>query len=276
MKSSLLAFLLLVYTGSIFAQDSTEAETGPEFKLSINYNSGLNYYGRIDSLQSSGVFPLAEFWITPSFYVNAAPIFVNNKVQSFEYAGTVATVGYQAMSEKWLANMYALKPFYTEEARLVQSALKAQTGISLTRLNNFLNVTVGGDAKFSDNVDYGAMAGVDHIFRIENKDNSVIVIDPSFYVHAGTQQFSRTYTKKQSNGLLLPPSDQQVTERVKEFNVLAYEASVPLIYAKNKWMLIATPAFVMPQNLMTYPNRPDLSEYGKNLFYASLGLKYTF
>jgi hypothetical protein len=261
---------------SLFAQDSTSAEKKAEFKLGLNYTSKLHYYGRIDSLESSGFFPMAELWFTPEFYVNAAPVFVNNKLQSFEYAGTVASVGYQHMTEKWLSNIYVLKPFYTEEAKLVQSALKAQTGISITNMNKFLNVTVGGDVKFSDNVDFGALAGLDHTFRIENQDNSVLVIDPSFYINAGTQQFSRSYTKKQNNGILLPPTNQQVTENVKEFNVLSYEASVPVVFAKNKWMAIFTPTYVIPQNLITYPDRPDLSEYGKNLFTATLSLKYTF
>jgi hypothetical protein len=272
-------FLLVICAGVISliagAQDSTGTPKA-QLKLSINYNSGLNYYGRIDSLESSGFFPMAELWLSDKFYLNAAPIFVNNKVQSFDYAGTVATAGYQYMDEKWLTNIYVMKPFYTDGAGLVQSALKAQTGISVSRLNNFLNVSVGGDLKFSDNIDLGASAGLDHIFRIQNADNSVFVIDPSFYIQAGTQQFSRTYNKKQNNGILLPPTNEQVTEQVKQFNILAYEASVPLVYAKNKWMLIATPSYVIPQNLITVPNRPDLSEYGKNLFYTTLSLKYSF
>src|SRR5215211_4525068 len=53
-------------------QDSTEKT---KFKLSVNYNSNLNYYGRTDSLKSTGVFPLAELWFTPKVYVSAAPIF---------------------------------------------------------------------------------------------------------------------------------------------------------------------------------------------------------
>lgn len=275
MKKYLFLFAAAITTFASQAQDSTTKEKA-QFKISLNYNSGLNYYGRIDSLESTGFFPLAELWLTPQFYINAAPIFVNNKVQSFEYAGTVATAGYQYMDEKWLTNLYVLKPFYTAGAGLVQSALKAQTGVSATRLNTILNITIGGDVKFSDKVDLGAMAGVDHIFRIQNSDNSAFVIDPSFYVHAGTQQYSRTYNKRQNNGVLLPPTNEQVTEQVNQFNILAYEASMPLVYVKNKWMVIATPSYVVPKNLITVKDRPDLSEYGKNLFYTTLGVKYTF
>lgn len=287
MKRLFLAFLIVTTVetvaqsdGAETPTDTTKPKTKPVFKLSVNYNSNLHYYGRTDSLKSSGFFPLAELWITPKFYVNAAPIFVNNAVQSFDYAGTVATIGYQNVTDKWITGLYALKPFYEASSGLVQSALKAQTGINISRLTKAVNFNIGADAKFSDNIDFGASAGLDHIFRFQNKNNSVFVLDPSIYVYGGTQRFSRTYTRKQNNRLPLPIGNgngqQQVTESVNSFAILSYEASMPIIYVKNKWMLIATPAYVIPQNLLTIANRPDLSERGKNQFYGTVGLKYTF
>ncbi|MCW3074129.1 MAG: hypothetical protein JWP69_1198 [Flaviaesturariibacter sp.] len=278
MKKIVVLLALFASLAAVAQTDSTK--TKPVFKLSANYNSNLHYYGRTDSLKSSGFFPLAELWITPKFYVNAAPIFVNNTAQSFDYAGTVATIGYQNVSDKWISGIYALKPFYEAGSDLVQSALKAQTGVNISRLTKVVNFNIGADAKFSDNIDFGASAGLDHIFRIQNKDNSVIVLDPSIYVYCGTQRFSRTYTKRQNNGLPVPigpgNNQQQVTENVNSFAILSYEASMPIIYAKGKWMVIATPAYVIPQNLLTVTNRPDLSEHGENMFYGTVGLKYTF
>jgi hypothetical protein len=271
---SVLFLATLIHTS--FAQDSTQ-QSKPQFKLSLNYNSGLNYFGRTDSLKSTGLFPMAEFWINSNFYINAAPIFVNNALQKMDYAGTVATIGYQHLSEKWLTSLNVIKPFYEPNAELVQSALKAQTNLSFTRLHKVANITIGADAKFSDKVDFGATAGLDHIFRIQNADNSVLVFDPAFYTYAGTQQFSRTYNRKQS-GLPLPGRNQevQVTETGTRFNVLAYEVSMPVIFAKNKVMLIATPSYILPQNLIMVPNRPDLSERGENMFYTTLSVKYSF
>jgi len=276
MKPFFLALVILSsYIGT--AQDSTE-RTKPQLKVSLNYNSGLNFFGRTDSLKSTGVFPMAEFWASPNFYINAAPIFVNNAVQKMEYAGTVATIGYQYMNEHWLTNVNVVKPFYKGDAKLVQSALKAQGNVSVSHLNKVANLTLGGDIKLSDKVDFGVTGGIDHIIRIQNKDNSVLVFDPSFYAYAGTQQFSRTYTRKQNNGLPLPgnSSQQQVTETTTQLNILAYEFSVPVIFAKNKVMVIATPSYIMPQNLITVPNRPDLSERGENMLYTTLSVKYTF
>ena len=270
MKKNLLLYLLLFcLAANAQQQDSSKLS----LKLSVNYNSNLHYYGRTDSLKSTGFFPMAEWWFNENLYLNAAPVFVSNAVQTFAYAGTVATAGYQHISDKWLTHVYALKPFYKESTALVQAALKAQAGLTVSRLNPLLNVTLGTDVKFSERTDYGLTGGLDHIIRVENQDGSVFVFDPSVFVYAGTQNFSTTYYKK--SGLpVLPPSEEK--KMVQQFAILAYEGQLPLIYVKGDWMLTAIPSYIVPQNLITVAGRPDLSERGKNLFYFTLGIKRTF
>lgn len=268
--------LSLFISQVVLAQSDSTEKQKPKFKIGINYNSGLNYYGRTDSLKSTGVFPLAELWFTKDIYVNAAPVFVNNAVQFMEYAGTVTSLGYLHVTDKWISNLYLLKPFYKQSSQLVQSALKAQTGASFSRLNKVLNLTLGGDMKFSDKLDFGATAGLDHLIKKQFEDKSVLVIDPSFYTYAGTQNFTNTYYKKNNGFLGFPGSTEQVNESVTKFNVLAYEFSVPVVYVKGKWMALVTPSYILPQNLITVANRPDLSERGQDMFYATVGLKYTF
>ncbi len=115
--------------------DSIREDNTIRFKVGIYYNTNLNYYGRTDSLRSSGLFPMAELWLDNHFYLNAAPVFVNNAVMNFQYAGTVATAGYQFSSDNKLSgNIYFVKPFYKSNSQLVQSALKAQGAFTLTRL----------------------------------------------------------------------------------------------------------------------------------------------
>jgi hypothetical protein len=273
----LLILIACLFTTSTKAQDTnaqdSNTDKGLAFKVSMNYNSGLNYYGRTDSLMSSGIFPMAELWFSPKVYINAAPVFVHNRLSSLEYAGSVATIGYLYSSNKWLSHLYAMKPFYKESSQLVQSALKAQTGASFSFLNKVVNITVGGDAKFSDKIDFGATAGLDHIFSLQ-RGQSVWILDPSLFVNAGTQNFSRTYTKK--TGGLLNRRERQVTEQVQAFNILSWEASLPLIYTKDKFQVLVTPAYVIPQNLLQLPDQPESPEYGKNLLYTTVTLKYTF
>ena len=277
MRHTGFVLLFMLSACLVNGQTDTTGEAKTEFKISANYNTGLNYYGRIDSLHSSGFFPLAEIWFNEKFYINAAPVFVNNSVASFQYAGTIASAGYQFNADdKVLGNIYVIKPFYQESAKLVQSALKAQAGMTITLLNKVLNVTGGGDVKFSDKTDVGLTAGLDHIFRYQLNDKSVLVIDPSAYVNAGTQQFTKSYLKKSSGFIFFPGNEQVVTESAQKFNILSYEFSVPVILATGKFQLLFTPAYVLPQNLIVVEGRPDLSERGENLFYATFGAKMSF
>lgn len=256
--------------------DSTKKKDKPQFKLGIYYNSNLNYYGRTDSLRSSGFFPVAEFWVNKIFYVTAAPIFVMNSATRFDYAGSVATAGARwGKEKKYSSNLYLVKPIYKDNSQLVQSALKGQAVATHTLLNKIMNVTIGGDIKLSDKLDYGVTAGLDHLFRFELAGPAVLVIDPTATINAGTQQFTKT-SYKESGFLFFPGVQQQVTEEVSNFNILSYEFSIPIVFGKGKFQLIANPAYVLPQNLVTVAGRPDLTERGKDLFYVTAGAKITF
>jgi len=274
----IIIFLLLLVsaTGAAAQSDSTAKIEKPQFKLGVYYNSNLNYYGRTDSLKSSGFFPVAEFWASKNFYITAAPIFISNSTVSFEYAGSVATAGIRMGKEnKYSSNIYIVKPLYKDKSQLVQSSLKAQAVGTYTWLNKILNITAGGDIKFSDQLDYGATAGADHIFRFGLPGKLVLVLDPSAYVNAGTQQFTKT-SYKQNGYLFFPGVQQQVNESVQKFSLLSYEFSMPVVLAIGKFQLIANPAYVIPQNLIKVENRPDISERGENLLYVTVGAKMNF
>jgi hypothetical protein len=270
----LLFFALFVIIKPLKGQnDSVVATTDNiQFKLGTYYNSNLHYYGRTDSLRSSAVFPVAEIWIKGHFYINAAPVFVNNAVSSFEYAGSVVTAGYYFRNSKWAGNTFITKPIYKESVKLVQSALQWQAATSFSRLGKLLNLSMGADIKYSDKIDYGATAAIDHLFRKQVGGKSVLVINPTLTMNMGTQHFTQT-SYKQTGILNLPGSQQTVTEEVNRFVVLSYEITAPVVFAKGKFQLIVIPAYVVPQNLVVVPDRPDLSERGRNLFNMTAGLK---
>ena len=271
-------FLILFFKAVGYSQeDTTVKKKEASFKIGAFYNSYLNYYGRTDSLQSSGVFPLAELWLNNKFYISAAPVFVNNATQNMEYEGTVATAGYYSKSknEKFITHTWFTKPFYESGSQLVQSALKAQVNTGLSWLNKYININMGGDFKLSDKLDYGLTAGLDHLFRYKFEKEWHLFVIPSAYVNAGTQHFANTYYKK-SSFLFFPGIEQQVTEEVNKLSILSYEFSMPVVLTKKKLQIILNPAYVIPQNLITVEGRPDLSERGKEMFYATVGAKITF
>jgi hypothetical protein len=265
------AFLLLVISASSQA-DSVSLQSKAKFKAGAFFNSHFNYYGRTDSLKSNGAFLLGEIWLDQHFYISGAAVFVRNSRQDLRYEATIATAGYMFRNKKWGGHTYLVVPVYRNGSGLVQSALKFQVASSFTKISKVISVTAGADIKYSDRLDYGATAGIDHAFRFEGEKGWIFVADPSAYVNAGTQQFTKT-SYKQSGFLIFPGAQQAVTTQVSDFNILSYEFSVPLVLAKGKWQFIANPAYVIPQHLVTVPNRPDLSERGGQLFYITAGIK---
>lgn len=269
-------FALFVIVKPVKGQNDSVATKADniQFKLGTYYNSNLHYYGRTDSLRSNAVFPVAEIWVKKHFYINAALVFVNNAVSSFEYAGSVVTAGYFFRNSKWAGNTFFTMPVYRESSQLVQSALKWQAATSFSRLSKWLNLSMGADIKYSDKMDYGATAAIDHLYRKQVDGSSVLVINPTVTMNMGTQHFTQT-SYKQTGILNLPGSQQTVTEEVNRFVILSYEMTAPVIFAKGKFQLIVIPAYVVPQNLVVVPNRPDLSERGRSMFNITTGLKLT-
>lgn len=275
----ILIFLSFIFSGiSLFAQTDSipSASTKTSFIAGVSYNSSLHYYGRTDSLRSQGIYPFAGINFKNGLYVLSNVIFISNKLAT-EYAATIVEGGYRFANEKgnWSGNIFGSKYFYRKNIRLVQSAVKSQAGINLSNSNRVLGINFGADAKFSNNIDLGVFAGVDHIFRIENLGKGIIIINPSLLASAGTQRFSRSYLQ-QRKLLFLPVAEDQITEESNRFSILSYEISVPLIYSIEKINIILVPSYVLPQNLISVPSRPDLSESGKNIFSLTASIRFSF
>ena len=262
-------------------QDSLLAApvTTPEKKktaLTIGtiYLPKLHFYGRTDSLKSTAIAPNLLLQFGNGIYLSSTVIFLNNKQTPFNYGATIAGAGYRFGKLKGLAGSIYGDLFFYANKGLVQSSQKGQVGFNLSYLNSFLNINGSGSTIFSDNNDYFTSVGVDHRFRFK-KGKSIFVIIPSFTANAGTQNFTSTYYKTRSaNGIPLPP--EQVTETSKKFQLLSFEASVPIVYVYKKLALSFTPGYVIPQNIIKVAGRPDLSENASNLFYANVGVFFTF
>lgn len=274
MKTSLCTYALcLLFPAFVMGQDKAhDATRKNEFSAGANYQSALHYFGRTDSLQSSGFFPTVGFQSSTGLYVQGNFIFVNNKSLPLTYTGTTVEAGYRfPESEHFSGNLFYTQFLYQDKSTLVQSALKSQTGINLNFPNKIININTGLDLKFSSQTDVGATAGLDHLFLIKTATpGTAFAIDPSAYVYFGTQEFSNTYLARKN--ILGIPISPNTTESVKQFSILAYECSVPIVFVSGKFNASITPAYTIPQNLITVAGRPDLSERGRNLFYLTLGI----
>ncbi|MDE3143693.1 MAG: hypothetical protein KGL19_06035 [Bacteroidota bacterium] len=246
-------------------QDSSNRKN--EFNAGFNFQSKLHYFGRTDSLQSNGLLPNIGFQLKNGLYAQGNFIFVHNALMSTTYAGTTIEAGYKFNQTKHFnGNIFYTQILYKDKMLLPQSALKSQTGINTAYTNKIININMGADLKFSDaQTDIGATAGVDHIFIIHETGSPIaFALDPSAYLYAGTQNFSKTFLQ-QKDVLGIPVSQQQVTENVNSFNILAYEFSMPVVFVAGKFNASVTPSYVMPQHLLQ-------GENGMNLFYVTVGI----
>ena len=261
-------YLLCLWPIISIAQDSSNAKTNV-LSASVNYQTNLHYFGRVDSLRSSGILPSIGFESKTGLYVTGNFIFVNNAVNPTKYVGTSVEAGYRFPTLKHFnGNIFYTQFIYDDKTVLVQSALTSQTGINTAFTNKIININIGADLKFSNKTDVGATFGLDHLFIInKGLTNMAFAINPSIYVYAGTQNFSNTYQEQKRNVLGIPYT-QQTTQNVTNFNILSYEVSVPVVFVAGKFNASITPSYVLPQNLITIANNPSQSERGSNMFYA--------
>jgi|SRR6185437_10990440 len=266
--SRLRLFIAFLTAQLTHAQDSTILH----LNAGIIYNSGLNYYGRIDSLRSKGICPFIGLSLNDGLYLNSTFVFLENSQQS-QYAATLLEAGYNFgggnSSKHWAGNLSVSRFLYEQNISLVESVIKEMASASLTRLNNVANITLTGSARWSDRIDYSLQTGLDHIIRIPNvgTKKGVLVFDPTATISAGTQNFTTTYYE-QKYFLFLPTQQQQITTSSEQFNILAYELSCPVVYGLGKMKLLLTPAYVLPRNIVAG------SELASNLFYFTASLSF--
>ena len=274
--------LFILVSPEIFAQTgdtseiNNEQKTKTELTIGSSFSSRLHYYGRTDSLKSTAFIPDVSVQFGNGFFISSSFIFINNPQKSFNYTAAVAEAGYKfgRNRKKGLAgNIYADKFFYANNI-LVQSAQQGQAGFSFSWLNKTANINLGSSAVFSDKTDFFASLGFDHPFRKE-KGKNILVIAPSITANAGSQNFTHTYFIKR-NVILFPVADEQLTMTSKRFQLLSYEISVPVVFVRNRLTATFTPGYVLPQNVIQVAGRPDLSETASNLFYANLGIAFSF
>ncbi|MGC4101006.1 hypothetical protein [Ferruginibacter sp.] len=273
---------------TVFCAATSHAQTTPvtdtaatatkesKFKVSpaIAYSSRLHYYGRTDSLNSSALVPTVVIQAGKHFSVTPSLIFINNSQASFSYAASTINATYSFGKKKGIAGtVYADKFFYKQNSELVRSVQQGQGGFTLSYLNKVININSGASAAFApSNTDYFATASLDHPFK-KTKGNNVFLITPTVAANAGTQNFTKSYYKK-NNFLFFPTTEQLVTEDSKKFSLLSYDVNLSLIYAYKRFIVNVTPGYVLPQNIITVPNNPSLSERASNLFYCNAVLIY--
>jgi hypothetical protein len=284
-RSILFTLLLIIFSSTLIAQTTTNSKDSTNIKDSIKktavtflagpiYVPVLHYYGRTDSLKSSALLPTIYIQFDSiGLYVTATAVLLNDQTQTLGYAGTITEAGYKfgQKVKGFGGNVYANKFFYNT-TQLPQSALQEQAGVNLYYLYKYINFTGSAGLAFSNNTDVLSSVGVNHTFR-KKRGNNIYLAIPTFVANAGTQNFINA-SYKTSTLPLIPP--QEVLQSNRQFTLLDYELTMPLILARKHIFVIATPSYIIPENIVSVPNHPELSEKGSDLFYINLTFLYSF
>ena len=288
----ILAFLLFSVT-NIFAQEQNKTQvqaqvqaqptpliaptkTTATFLGGLVFAPRLHYFGRTDSLKSNALLPTFTVQFdSVGLYGSGTAVFLSNTIQSLQYAGTIVEAGYRFGKQKGLTGNFYGNKFFYNTTQLPQSAFQEQVGANFNYLMKAFNISATGSSAFSkERTDFFASTGVNKFFKKKLK-NAVFLVSPTYVLNAGSQNFTNVRMRA---GLLggVTGMSQQTIEKNRTFKILSHEISIPLIYARKHIYFIITPSYVIPENIVTIPNRPDLSEYAKNLFYANATILYSF
>src|ERR1035437_9812374 len=88
-------FFAMILITPIALKAQNDSIRKAEFTASINYQSRLNYFGRTDSLKSSGMYPSIGYQFKCGLYAQGNFIFAHNSVQPYTYAGSTIEAGYR-------------------------------------------------------------------------------------------------------------------------------------------------------------------------------------
>jgi hypothetical protein len=144
---------------------------------------------------------------------------------------------------------------------------------------------------FGTRIDYTASLGLEHGFAILNEK---LEFTPGVCVNAGTQNFYDSYYKNKrfSNKQTGKPTGNTGSTVMgsvanpSDFEILDYEASIPLSYTFSKWVVHFTPTYAIPVNPSVInidtkqsngnSSSKTVTEQLTNSFYMSIGMTFKF
>lgn len=263
--------------------DSTGEKS--QVRVSLKYTSDYIYMGRSDSAKAPYLSPTITYYHKSGFFLHSALSYLTAKDEGRVDMITISG-GYDYYWNSLTTGVSLSQYFFSDLSYNV-----------LAEMSTYLNTYVGYDFKwatlygdaslgFSESVDLFLGAELNRTFYTLNNK---LLITPSFYVNAGSQDYySQYYTNRSSQtgagmgkgkmGGQQPTTNQntQVIESTK-FQLLDYEAGLNFTYKVQKIRLFGSGRWTFPVNPATIIT--DTGEYEeelKNGFFWSTGVRVIF
>ena len=287
------------------AADTTNMTAGKKlfYNGGMLYMSNLTYAGRKDASSVPVLLPNFTVVSKGGLFVSAMGYFDLSGANS-QSEGLSVTPGYVFsfdQKKQFGGSVSATKYFITSNSPIILSSFNFTVDGQLT-YTGFVKIAlgaslrVGKDSSTTDIVNNVELSKEIWLLKSGQQKTNGFKIGPDLNLYTGTQSFYQTYyTQSQvqravtnpssSNalGLLFPGNTsqsivsqtvtQQKQQQVKQYNLLALSASMPLTYAIGKVQLSLTPYFIKPFNQVDYTNNTPMNGW---YFLFTAGVSATF
>ncbi len=277
MKSYLLFGLIIFSAGWSFAQSTNKSNTAIDttekkktsLTLAALYGSNITYYGQTSSQTLPFALGYAKLSFPTGLYLAGQTYKLLNSEPGI--SGAAVTVGYGFnLSKKLSGDLNYSRSFYPDSSQLLQSANQDVASASLNYDWQWLTTgltadyAIGSESAFYTT--FNVSKYIDLGLSFSSKD--YLTLEPSFEIIGGTQRFEIPAPKKALLSDVIGRGKKQRTITTTEFDLIAYNFTLPLAYNRAKYSFEASYQGTVLSR--------SISDSQKLQSFFNLGFYYTF
>lgn len=266
----------------IYSYDSIQEKS--QVRIAVRYSSDYVYMGRSDSVKAPYLSPSIGYYHKSGFFLRSTVSYLTAKEETRLDMVNVSG-GYDFYLNDLAIGASIAQYFFSDLSYNVMAEMSTYVNAYIGY--DFSIFTLYGDASLGFSGSTDVFTGIEisrTFYGIRNK----LLITPSVYMNAGSQQYYNAYYTNRStqtgNGgkgkgsqASVPPNQSYQVEESAQFKILDYEAGINVTYKIKNIRVFANSTWVFPVNPATLVN--DQGEYLEELqngFYWSSGIRFIF
>ncbi len=250
----------------------------------MSYMNDAVFMGRRDSIAAPYILPSVGYYDSSGFFADASLSYLTatneQRVDLF-----LLSAGYLFDAKKWSGGLSATGYFFNKESYNVQSEMTANLSGLISYDLDVLAISLALNSFFNSGSSTDVFSEI-MLNRVFYADDRRLIMQPSFVVQLGTQNFYEAYYQssrygnrkgKGIGGQNQMSSSTLTLREATEFNLLNIGLSIPLQYHFSSFIFSFTPNLSFPQSSVTI--RLDdtvIEEKLESIFYWSVGISYWF
>jgi hypothetical protein len=250
----------------------------------MSYMNDAVFMGRRDSIAAPYILPSVGYYDSSGFFADASLSYLTatneQRVDLF-----LLSAGYLFDAKKWSGGLSATGYFFNKESYNVQSEMTANLSGLISYDLDVLAISLALNSFFNSGSSTDVFSEI-MLNRVFYADDRRLIMQPSFVVQLGTQNFYEAYYQssrygnrkgKGIGGQNQMSSSTLTLREATEFNLLNIGLSIPLQYHFSSFIFSFTPNLSFPQSSVAI--RLDdtvIEEKLESIFYWSVGISYWF